>query len=113
MVLVALVLAWSGFVVHNFADLPGQTFASPETLYPSLGFVALAVLWSTRARRAAAWATLVWGGLHLVGGALLSVLPLPFLPFDPEQSLRHYLFHLLYGVTQVPLLVLAWKQLRR
>jgi len=35
----------------------------------------------------------------------LSVLPLPVLPFTPEQSLRHYSFHVLYAATQVPLLV--------
>ncbi|GAA0937481.1 hypothetical protein GCM10009554_25780 [Kribbella koreensis] len=108
----ALVLAWTGFVVHNFADLPGQTFVSPETLLPSLGFVGIAVLWLTGAHRAAVWAALVWGGLHLVGGAFLSVLPLPILPFDPEQSLRHYLFHVLYGVTQLPLLLVAWRSRR-
>jgi hypothetical protein len=48
---------------------------------------------------------LVWALLNLLGGAVLSVLALPFLPFLPEQSLRHYSFHLLYGLTQVPLLL--------
>ncbi|MEV6412731.1 hypothetical protein [Kribbella sp. NPDC051718] len=70
------------------------------------------MLWLTGARQAAAWASLFWGGLHLVGGAIVSVLPLPILPFDPEQSLRHYLFHVLYGVAQVPLLVVAWNSRR-
>lgn len=41
--------------------------------------------------------------LHLVGGAL-SVLPLPFLPFAPEQSPKHYAFHGLYALTQIRLL---------
>ena len=44
---------------------------------------------------------LAWALLNLLGGAVLSVLPLPFLPFVPEQSLRHYSFHLLYGLTHV------------
>ena len=109
----ALVLAWAGFVVHNFADLAGQTLLSPETLYPSLGYVAIAVLWVARARRTAAWVALGWGGLQLVGGAIISVLPLSVLPFDPEQTVRHYLFHVLYGVAQVPLLVMAWRATRR
>jgi hypothetical protein len=54
---------------------------------------------------------LAWALLNLLGGAVLSVLPLPFLPFVPEQSLRHYSFHLLYGLTQVPLIVAARAQL--
>jgi len=44
--------------------------------------------------------------MNLVGGAL-SVLPLPVLPFEPEQTLRHYSFHLLYAAAQIPLLVLS------
>jgi len=43
---------------------------------------------------------------HLLGGAVISVLPLPFLPFQPEQSLPHYLSHLVLGLTQLPLLVI-------
>ena len=46
--------------------------------------------------------------LHQVGGTL-SVLPLPVLPFEPEQTLRHYSFHLLYAATQVPLLVVSYQ----
>lgn len=35
------------------------------------------------------------------------MLPLPFLPFDPEQSVQHYLMHVVYAVGQMPLLVLT------
>ncbi|MGH2602738.1 MAG: hypothetical protein ACRDJ9_25560, partial [Dehalococcoidia bacterium] len=49
--------------------------------------------------------------LNLIGGAVLSVLPLPFLPFKPEQSLRHFAFHVLYGVTQIPLLIVMTRYL--
>jgi hypothetical protein len=108
----AFLLSWTGFVVHNFADLPGQTFLSPETLFPTLVFAVLLFLWFTPARRGAAWATLVWAVLHLVGGAVISVLPLPILPFDPDQSVRHYLFHLLYAAPQIPLVLFAWRASR-
>jgi hypothetical protein len=54
----------------------------------------------------------VIGWLHLIGGAILSVLPLGFLPFAPEQSPSHYLSHLIYGVTQLPLIWLAWNATR-
>lgn len=100
----AAAISWLGFLVHNVADLPGQTLLSPETLWPTLVTGALLVVLRVGARRVAAVGLAVWAGLNLVGGAL-TVLPLPFLPFVPEQSLRHYSFHVVYAVTQVPLLV--------
>lgn len=102
-------LSWLGFVVHNLADLPGQTLLSPETLFPTVVYAVLFALWFTPARKGARWATLVWALLQLLGGAILSVLPLGILPFDPAQTVWHYLFHLVYGVTQLPLLLLAWR----
>ena len=104
-VVVGILLSWLGFFVHNVADLPGQTILSPESAIPTLVYLVLLVLWFTPARRVAAWALLVWALLHLIGGAVLSVLPLPILPFAPDQSLRHYLFHGVYGVLQLPLIV--------
>lgn len=112
-VLSAGVVSWGGFFVHNAADLPGVSLVGPEYLYPTLVYLALAALWFTPARRIAAYLLLGWCLLHLVGGAVVSVLPLPFLPFDPEQSLYHYAFHVLYGVAQVPLLVVLLRYLRR
>jgi hypothetical protein len=110
----AVALSWFGFFVHNIADLPGQSLLSPESLYPSLVYVVLLSLWFVpQTRTAATWALLVWAVLHFIGGAVLSVLPLPILPFAPDQSLHHYLFHGLYGVLQVPLIVLCIARLRR
>jgi len=102
----AAAISWLGFLVHNVADLPGQTLLSPETLWPTLVTVALVVAYAVGWRRVAVVGLLVWAALNLVGGAL-SVLPLPVLPFEPEQTLRHYSFHVLYAVTQIPLLVVS------
>jgi hypothetical protein len=103
LVLGTTVVAWSGFILHNVADLPGQTLVSPESLYPTIVTVALLVLWLVPATRTAAtWALLAWSVLHLVGGGILSVLPIGLFPFDPEQSVRHYAFHGVYAATQVP-----------
>ncbi|WP_154795823.1 hypothetical protein [Occultella kanbiaonis] len=41
----ATVLAWTGFFVHNVADLPGQTILSPESLAPTLIWLAALALW--------------------------------------------------------------------
>ena len=108
------VLAWVGLWVHNAADLAGQTPLSPESSGPGLVSVVLIALWFLpRSRRFAGWLLLGWASLNLIGGAILSVLPLPILPFAPEQSLRHYLFHLLYGACQVPLIAVLVVNLRR
>jgi hypothetical protein len=47
--------------------------------------------------------------LNLLVGAILTVLPLPILPFIPEQTAGHYLAHFIYLVTQVPAVVLLWR----
>ena len=110
----AVLLSWLGFFVHNIADLPGQSILSPESLYPTIVFAVLLAVWFVpRVRTVATWLLLVWAVLHLVGGAVLSVLPLPILPFAPDQSLYHYAFHGLYGVLQVPLILLCIMRLRR
>src|SRR5439155_23954966 len=49
------------------------------------------------------------GLFHLVGGAILSVLPLPFLPFAPAQTADHYLSPVVLGITQIPLIVIPLK----
>jgi hypothetical protein len=56
-------------------------------------------------------ALLAWTLLNAVGGAL-SVLPLQFLPFRPEQTMSHYLIHGIYLATQVPLVVALVRSLR-
>jgi uncharacterized protein (TIGR03382 family) len=108
-----VVLAWLGMYVHNRADLSGLTFWSPTNIGPAAVWVLLFALWWAFARRR--WAAVplaAWGSLNLVGG-FLSVLPMPFLPYAPEQSLRHYGFHLLYAAAQLPLLAIARAELRR
>lgn len=110
----AAVLAWVGLSVHNVADLPSQTLLSPESAGPGLVSLLLVALWfQPRSRRIAGWLLLGWASLNLIGGAILSVLPLPILPFSPEQSLRHYLFHVLYGACQLPLIAVLLVSFRR
>lgn len=100
----ATALAWTGFFVHNLADLPGQTILSPESLFPTFIWIVSLALWLLPATRTAgAWMLLTWAVINLVGGAI-SVLPLPVLPFAPDQTLAHYAFHGLYAVTQLPLI---------
>jgi hypothetical protein len=98
-------IGWAGLFVHNIADLPGQTFLSPESIIPLLVTALLVAGWFTPVRYAATITLLSWGLLNFLGGGLLSVLPLPFLPFAPEQTPSHYLFHGVYALAQVPLIL--------
>jgi hypothetical protein len=101
-----------GLCLHNVADLPNQYPWSPETAYPTVVLLALLAVCLIN-RRLGCWLLVAWAGLNLVGGGLFSVLPLPFLPYEPEQSVRHYAWHVVYGLTQLPLLVAAWHGTRR
>jgi hypothetical protein len=51
------------------------------------------------------------GSVHLVG-AMMTVLPLPVLPFVPEQTVAHYLVHAVYAAGQIPILLVAFHVLR-
>lgn len=112
-VVAATAVAWCGFFVHNVAEFPGQTILSPDSLFPTLVWIAALVLWLIPATRTAgAWILLAWTVINLVGGAI-SVLPLSFLPFEPEQTVEHYAFHGLYAATQLPLIGVTALWLRR
>jgi hypothetical protein len=110
-VVAAITLSWLGLAIHNLAELPGQARLGPATLGPTAAYLLLAAGWLSPGRRVAAWLLLGWGWLHAIGGGLLSVLPLPLWPYQPQQSLRHYAIHALYGVLQVPLLVMVTRYL--
>lgn len=110
--LLAALLSLGGMLFHNWWDLPQLTVLSPENSGPTLVFIVLIGLWWYRPH--SWWSSgllLLWGTTHLVGGAIVSVIPFEFLPFHPEQSLRHYLGHLIYGLSQIPLIFLAAKDL--
>lgn len=105
-VAIAAGVAWLGFFVHNVADLPGVSLLAPEYTIPTAVWIALLALWwAAPDRRGRTFLLLAWTLLN-VAGAILTVLPLGALPFRPEQSVRHYAFHAVYLLAQVPLLAL-------
>jgi hypothetical protein len=85
-----------------------MALSRPEYSAPTLTWLALFLIWLLVPD--ARWPSnllFVWGAISLAG-AVITVLPLPILPFRPEQSLRHYGVHIIYAVTQLPILRLIW-----
>ena len=109
---VALALSWGAMLAHNLYELPLSP-VDPENSGPLAvaALIGLAYAKGPQARAIVA-AALGWGVLNLVIGGIVTVLPLPVLPFAPEQSLTHYAAHVLYTAGQVPLVVLAFRGLR-
>ena len=110
-VAVAVALAWLGLLLHNAVEFPSMTLSRPEYSAPTLTWLALFLIWVLVPDRG--WPSnllFAWGAMSLAG-AVITVLPLPILPFRPEQSLRHYGVHIIYAVTQLPILRLMWKHL--
>jgi hypothetical protein len=86
-----------------------MAFTRAEYSVSSLAWLVLFLAWLRFPNHhSSARLLLGWGAISLAG-AILTVLPLPFLPFRPEQSLRHYGVHALYALTQLPVLRLTWK----
>ena len=97
-----------GMVVHNVLEVGPGFLASAETLIPVAIFGLLALLaWTMPANKVVHVGLVAWALLNLVGGGILSVLPLGLFPFEPDQSLGHYGAHVIYAVAQLPLVVVA------
>lgn len=110
-VIVALGLSGAGHVVHNLAEFPLGILLSWQTLFPLALTGALGAWLVSRPGRVVFWAAGGWALLVIVGGGG-SVLPLGVLPFVPDQSLSHYIAHLVYALSQLPLLWVAYRGLR-
>jgi hypothetical protein len=105
-------LSWLGLIIHNAAEQPQIPLLGPATTIPTGIYVLLAVLYWRPGPPLASWLLLGWGWLQAIGGGILSVLPLPFLPFHPPQTLSHYSVHAVYALFQVPLLIVLTRQIR-
>lgn len=107
-------LSWLGEYIHNRIELPGLTFFSPENSLIAIVTVTIVLLWLfLPSRKITGILLLTLGLVHLVGGAIISVIPFKFLPFYPEQSITHYLSHILYGLAQLPLIIIMIVEIRR
>jgi peptidoglycan/LPS O-acetylase OafA/YrhL len=113
-VVLASVIAAAGMVAHNALEFGPAFLLDPETLIPLAIFGLFALLaWAGPANAGVHSALLAWALLNLVGGGILSVLPLGLFPFEPEQSPAHYGAHVIYAAAQLPLVVVATRAVRR
>lgn len=103
----ASTLAVAGAVVHDVAEFgrPSQENAVPLTII--LGVLVVGWWRIVGARRLLAVALVVVTAVMPILGGVLSVLPLDLWPFDPEQSVRHYVMHAIAVASAVPLLLIA------
>ncbi len=110
-VAILVLVSWLGMVIHNAVELPHMPFYRPEYLFPALLSLGLYLAWRGQPHRRKTWGWLlfVWAGIHFVIGAMLSAIPLQIWPFSPEQSLGHYLSHVIYGLAQLPLMWALWR----
>jgi hypothetical protein len=108
----ALALSAGSMLAHNLYELPLSPL-DPQNSVPILVAAILGVIYALRPGSSVVAAALLgWGILNLVIGGIITVLPLPILPFVPEQSAAHYGAHVVYILGQVPLVVLAYRALR-
>lgn len=103
----AVVLSALGMAVHTVREFGyAGLFSLGTGMIPVVTVQALLfVVWwlAPNGKSATAMALTVTAIFQLVGGAIISVLPLPFLPFEPAQTMDYYLSHLFLGITQIPL----------
>jgi len=113
-VVLASVIAAAGMMAHNVLEFGPAFLLDLETLIPLAIFGLLALrAWARPANAVVHVALLAWALLNLVGGGILSVLPLWLFPYQPEQSLGHYTVHVIYVAAQLPLVVVAARAVRR
>lgn len=105
----ALLIAWLGLWSHELHRAPASLGLTPDGSLPLLVIaVALFAIWLRAPGRPTAIPLLAYGLVGLFG-AIVSVLPLAFLPFVPEQTMEHYAAHVVYAVLQLPLVVAAYR----
>jgi hypothetical protein len=105
--IVAVIVSALGLAFHTVREFGWPALLNPASgMIPVLSVqVALLVAWLRAGRqRTLTKALLATGLIELVGGAIISVLPLPILPYVPDQSVQHYISHVGYGIAQLPLI---------
>lgn len=110
---IGFAVSWLAMLAHNLFELPVALLDIENSGPLLVGLALFAAHWRRPLSRGVHLAILGWALLNLVVGGVVTVLPLPILPFFPEQSPSHYLAHAVYAIGQVPLVFLAVAALRQ
>lgn len=102
----ALALSWVGFAWHELQRVPDAYGLTGSLPMLAVGLIPLWLAWRHPHSRLPGVLLVGYAVLNLIGG-VVTVLPLPILPFDPEQTFSHYATHTVWSIAQIPLLVLA------
>lgn len=97
----ALIVAWAGLWLHELVRVPATLGITIDGSLPFLAAAVGLIAWRNRPLGLVKG----FGWLHFVG-AVLTVLPLPLLPFASEQTLAHCVVHGLRAVAQIPLIAM-------
>lgn len=111
----AAALAWGGLWVHELIRVPQLLgFTSDGDIFMLVIIAALVIWWlrDSGVRPAPSAALSIYAAVGFVG-AVVTVLPVTFLPFAPEQTVKHYVAHVVFASCQLPLLALSVGALRR
>lgn len=113
-IVVAAALAWAGLWFHELFRVPYLLGFTPDGDLFMLPIVVALVYWwlnEGRKRRAPSVALTIYAAVSLLG-AVITVLPVHFLPFAPQQTFAHYFAHVVFATCQLPLLAVSAQGLR-
>lgn len=110
---VAFAVSWGSMLFHNQWELPLSPLSIENTGPLAVDVALFVVCWMLPRSRVVWTVILGWGLLNMVVGGIGTVLPLPVLPFVPEQTLDHYAVHAVYTLGQLPLVLVAGAALRQ
>jgi hypothetical protein len=65
----------------------------------------IASYWRWPRSRVVAALLVSWTVVNVLIGGVITALPVPFLPFAPEQTLSHYIAHAIYIAAGLPLTI--------
>ncbi|WP_341994975.1 hypothetical protein MRBLWH7_002520 [Microbacterium sp. LWH7-1.2] len=99
-------------LLHNQWELPLTPVSIENTGPLAFDLALLLACWRWPSSRLAWSVVLGWGLVNMLVGGIITVLPLPVLPFVPEQTIDHYLVHVVYTAGQLPLILVAVAALR-
>jgi hypothetical protein len=107
------ILFWLGECFHDFRQFADSHGLTPDSIGGGVVLLCLLVVVRCAPHRRLLRVLLLIFTLVVAVGTAVSVLPAPFWPFVPEQSLSHYATHVVVLAMQLPFVALALRGMTR